>query len=290
MADDACKLLRIEAVDGVGLVSYAGLGRTATKVEPSEWMSRAIRGRNLRLGQYFDALADAAREQVPRQLRTMSGGRGTLKIMFAALLKDGPRIYTIDLQSGRPGRVWFGAQRHANRELASGGYVEHRFKSIGSGDATLLRLVSKKGPVQSGFRERTRGLIRLIAAVEAGRVPPTVVAEELAAINQLVADNDPFVGPRCVVTWRILREGKIDDGHAMYTGREKDPDTHAIPTIMRGHDVKAIAELWTQGGIPQTARVSLRAGASFKEVDDRMREQFLEKLSQLPRTPDTRLR
>ena len=48
--DDAPKVFFLESTDGVALLGYAGLAATAMGVEPSDWMGRVLRGRNLPLG------------------------------------------------------------------------------------------------------------------------------------------------------------------------------------------------------------------------------------------------
>ena len=73
---DARKLAFLETVDGVAILSYAGLGATAAGTEPSDWMSRVLRGVNAPMERSLKFLADAMEKQIPEHLARVPGPRG----------------------------------------------------------------------------------------------------------------------------------------------------------------------------------------------------------------------
>ena len=100
--DDARKLLILETTDGVAMLGYAGLGSTARRTEPSDWMARVLRGRNLPLLQSLAVLADAVRIKLPRHLETVRDDDASAHfVIIPAFLNGEPRLYSIDLVSPR---------------------------------------------------------------------------------------------------------------------------------------------------------------------------------------------
>jgi hypothetical protein len=63
----------LETRDGVAILAYAGLGATATGVEPADWMSAVLRGRNWLLEPALAAVADALKREFPRHLVQLQG-------------------------------------------------------------------------------------------------------------------------------------------------------------------------------------------------------------------------
>jgi len=64
--DDARKLLVLETTDGIALLGYDGLGATVLGIEPGDWMSRVLRGRNIGLEKSLSVLTRAVRGKLPR--------------------------------------------------------------------------------------------------------------------------------------------------------------------------------------------------------------------------------
>src|SRR4051812_29706931 len=96
--DDARKVLFLETIDGVAILGYAGLGATARGTEPSDWMSRVLRGRNWTLEQSLGAIADAMQKELPPHLRFVSPGNVSVHhVIVPAFVGSLPRLYSIDL-------------------------------------------------------------------------------------------------------------------------------------------------------------------------------------------------
>ena len=91
-------MMFLETTDGVAILGYAGLGATARRTEPADWMGAVLRGRNFPLEAALAALANAMKDQLPRHLRQMPVG-GTLshQVIIPAFLGSEPQLYSIDM-------------------------------------------------------------------------------------------------------------------------------------------------------------------------------------------------
>src|SRR5215469_9746122 len=69
---DARKIMCIHTLDGTAMLGYAGMGMTAGGNEPSDWMSRVLRGWKLSLEQTLGVLAAGMSRRLPSHLRTLS--------------------------------------------------------------------------------------------------------------------------------------------------------------------------------------------------------------------------
>src|ERR1700759_5219408 len=72
--DDAMKILALETIDARALIGYAGLGATAQKTQPSDWMARALRGQNVKLEAALQILANAIDSRLPKHLKGLPAG------------------------------------------------------------------------------------------------------------------------------------------------------------------------------------------------------------------------
>jgi hypothetical protein len=94
--DDAVKVMRLETVDGVGLLAYAGLGATPKGTQPSQWMSAVLRGRGgMTFEQSLGVLTAAAIKELPRHLVLLQHPGHV--IVGPAFIRDvGSRLYSIN--------------------------------------------------------------------------------------------------------------------------------------------------------------------------------------------------
>ena len=74
--DDACKIMVLNTTDGVAILGYAGLGATARETEPSDWMSRVLRGVNLPQEESLEKLGEAMCKQLPTHIANLRALRG----------------------------------------------------------------------------------------------------------------------------------------------------------------------------------------------------------------------
>jgi len=230
--DDARKVMFLETVDGVAILGYAGLGATAMGTEPADWMSAVLRGRNLPLEQCLGVLAEAMKQQFPRHLMRMPG-TPVHNIFVPAFLDNEVRLYTIDLVFAPDRKRYF---FRYTRHLVEGS-APVRTPRIGLAGSGVHHLVRDK--------RWMRSLLRLVRAHDRGQLPPLVVADHLASLNNEVHRQIPSVGPRCIVAWRYRSQGVVQNGggdHQLYTGATREDASPALPLIGTGIDIRALGE------------------------------------------------
>jgi hypothetical protein len=93
--DDARKVMFIETDDGVGIAAYAGLGATVRGTEPADWMNAVLRGVKQPFESSLQALADAARKELPSHLLHAPVGQRQHQIVVPAFVVEEPRLYGI---------------------------------------------------------------------------------------------------------------------------------------------------------------------------------------------------
>lgn len=265
--DDARKIMHLETRDGLAILGYAGLGRTANGTEPSEWMSRVLRGRNLPLIDSLFELTRAAKEQIPRHIQKFPKEvlpRHT--IMAPSFLNGDNRFYAIDLVL-EPGR-----QEPTCKliNLAK----NPRVALAGSGAAFLELDLNWK-----------RKLLRLVNACDLQKISPAAVANCLAELNYQAHVNTPdqTVGPRCIVVWRHRKDGIFQGGgsHEFYNGTTKELIQEGLPYITMGIDLQALGNLFMEEG---------QRWASQKDRKFDPDDQITKKFNKLPSGPDEKLR
>lgn len=276
--DDAVKLMNLETADGVGLLGYAGLGATQRGTEPSDWMSAVLRGRHdLTFEQALGTLSAVADRELPRFLaRTAAGAHFIIAPAFVDGV--GPRLYGIDTIIDRDtGKRWYRFASHQRN--AEPGAPSPRIAMAGTGGAYLAR----RAPTWR------RALLGLVNAHDRRKISDHRVADALAKLNLETHRGlrDGSVGPRCIVAWR-RRRGVPDasgGGSQAYTGVERDASSPVIPTVVDGHDLRAI------GGVLMSdfaARIDTGGiGNVAQGFDQDAIEQLL---AALPSEPDERLR
>ncbi len=229
--DDARKILFLETTDGVAILGYAGLGATGLGTEPSDWMGRVLRGRNLPLEQSLSVIADAMKAQLPKHLRhTALQDKASHVVIAPAFVGKHTRLYSIDMSvsgSGKP--TGFRYTRFNNGKVD----WPPRFGFSGSGSNHLPR-------GSQWFRQ----LLRLVNAHDRGRVSAYVVADALAALSYDVHQRDRSTGPNCIVAWRYARHGRHKGGgaQAFYERTSRVRPGITLPTIGRGRDMGAFIQ------------------------------------------------
>lgn len=274
--DDARKLLFLETIDGNAILGYAGLGITALGTEPSDWMSRVLRGHNLTLEESLGLLADASREKLPEHLETLPiSNIRAHHIIIPAFVKGEPRLYSIDLVRPRDHSDYlFRYTQHLSSRSPPKKRMPPRIAYSGSGAKHL----------QQGW---DRKLLRILTAYEGGRISLSAVANAFAQLNNQVADKEskvkePTVGKRCIVAWRFQEGG---GGHAFFDGTQQETDSFGtvIPTIGRGWDINAIVKAILPLTMPSLD------GIIRGEIIESDRKLINAELAKLPHEPDDKL-
>lgn len=285
--DDARKIMTLETRDGVALLGYAGLGATALRTEPADWMSAVLRGRNFPLKQSLDVLAEAMKKQLPRHLVKMPlDAIAAHNVIVPAFLDDKLRLYSIDLEFAPDRKSYrFRYTRHVAKEPSSTAPpTTQRFALGGSGAHYAMK-----------DRERLRTLLRIIKAHDRGKVSALGVADQLAALNNdaHLAVADKSVGPRCIVVWRYRKGGVHGGGGGLqyYSGKTRDASSPGLPAIACGQDIGAIAKVFTS---PQSMSrmesmlAAMERGEPIEWPDDT--DEINAALARFPHEPDEKLR
>jgi hypothetical protein len=268
--DDATKVMLLENNNGSAILGYAGLGSTPGGTQPSEWMSRVLRGRNLPIEQLLGVLTDAMRHQFYRPLARMRrGGHAQHDVVVPAFVTGVPKLFTISLVLTADGKALYRYTRHETKH-PSGVVGPPTLIYAGSGISILQRNLAWQ-----------RDLRRMIKAHERGLVPPLFIADRLAALNYSVHLKDPFVGPNCIVTWKYGREKPFGGGGATqsYSRSSRDAATPAIPMIVGGIDMAAL-------GREMMAKMLARSKEESAEKKFPTPEEMTEALNRLSTTSD----
>ena len=276
--EDARKIMLLETTDGLAILSYAGLGSTAKGIEPADWMSKVLRGRNLPLEQSLGVLAEAIKKQLPRHLLGLPvHGEPTHSVIASGFVNNESRVYTIDMELEGRSRYHFRYTRHVIKEtISKNRMVAARFVGGGSGALYLSR--------ERGWK---RSLLQLVKANDRGQISSRVLADHLARLNWRVHLGlaDRSVGPRCIVAWRHRKGGRHHNGgggQQFYTGVTRDRDSPSLPHIANGMDLHALYEVM----MPHFIR-SMRPGEPTVELD---KDAINADLALLPDQPDENLR
>jgi len=210
----------LDTTDGVAILGYAGLGATAKGTEPSEWMSRVLRGRNMTMEQSLGAISDAMQANLPRHMRFISPGELVSHHVVAPAFVGGERrVYLVELAL------------HADRKGYSFRYTRFVPPKIVVAGSGLKHL-----PAGEAW---ARDLMRLTKAHDRGKISPRTVASQLAALNYRVHLSDASVSPDCIVAWRARHGG---GAHQFYSGEQPVRDDDRIPSISRGVDMSAFLD------------------------------------------------
>ena len=285
--DDGCKVMVLETPDGVAFLGYAGLGATALGIQPSDWMSAVLRGRSLLLEQSLGVLAEAMKKQFPTHMLQMPGHGGqTHDVVIPAFLGTQPALYSIGLAFAADRKSYtFRATRYFAPK-PPGTTKPPRVTVAGTG-GLFLAMQQKK---QTWLRD----LLRVVRANDCNQVPPLVVADHLAKLNNEVHRNirDESVGPRCIVIWRY-RKGRVQNagpGVQCYTNTTRDSDVAPIPTIAGGMDVGAICDVIAPHMFKQLTKMMQAKRAGQPAAPKLNEDEIKAELARLPDKPDENLR
>jgi hypothetical protein len=283
--DDAVKVVNLEAVDGVGVLAYAGLGATPRGTEPSEWMSTVLRGRGgLTFEQTLGSLATVAARELPRHLEAIPNPSQRSHVIIApAFIKGiGSRLFTIDYGiDAKTGKYRCSYKSHVRSDEP--GSKSIRIAGAGSGGSHT----TKKS------RDWLRALRSLARDHDRGKISADVIADQLAILNfevhqELAKRGDNTVGPRSIVIWRRRRDARTDrpaGGTLFYNETSHDRNTSGIPTIVNGRDVMAIGKVLMEMFHPVLTDVGFDP-STIKLDNDEMNR----RLAALPETPEDKLR
>lgn len=274
--DDATKIACVESDHDVALVAYAGLGATALKNQPSDWISNTLRGVRLPLEGLLMFLASQLQQQFPKHLAQVPSRASARHTMLApAFVDNQARLYMIDLCRGDHQEDFTVTCNRLCRDVSRNN-APPRVTAIGSGREHL-----------SKDQRWVRPLLRLIKAHDEKRIDAKVVADQFAEINLNASNHtqDGSVGSRCTVVWKYRKNGphKGGGGQCSYTGTSRDQSTKMLPTVGQGLDVRAVVDVITTQWI---SSLDLNPDGLLP-LDT---EILNEKLAQLPERPDPELR
>jgi hypothetical protein len=281
--DDAIKATRVYAADGVAILGYAGLGATARRNQPSQWVSDVLSGRrNLKLEEILSVVANAMR----REFRPhMEGAKNNLlrqhSFIVPAFVNDRPRIYTIDM--ARIDERWlFRYTRHTMGSTVASLQVTPPIALGGSGVAALLRIDPWK-----------RHLLRLMKAYHRKRICGQTVAKYLAqlAYQSHQGTQDGTVGPDCLVVWQNSKQSKLrGGGDFAFFSRGAHIGVGSIPTIDDGMDMVAMVKTFKEDLMRYFEAVFSAQERGEKPPNMVFSEEAKQRLSKLPLKPDEKLR
>jgi hypothetical protein len=218
--DTGVKAVTVEAGDGVVMLGYSGLGLTAGGTQPSTWMAKVLRGRNLSVEQCLAALAHEMQQHLaPHILNKWS------HITPAPAIVEGQvRFYVIGVSD--TGQVAY--QRLRMKTPASAQRLFNaspRAVYTGTGGQWLDRARTR--------RTSLRRLYSLARAHDEGRTSPLVVADHMASLNSLVAEKKPAtVSPNCYVLWRHRIETAWEQQNYQGTNRVELAAFPSVPNVV----------------------------------------------------------
>lgn len=279
--DDAVKTMALDCVDASVILTYAGLGKTASGTEISDWMSAVFRGRNMPLENLLAVLTEALKREVPPHLLRMSqGGPAMHSILVAGFDRGDPCVYSIDVQFTLA--VPNGMYRY-NRWVTSEHDVRKRppmFAMAGSGALALY-----------GRTNWQRRIKQLMQAHHRGKIPALTVANSLAHLNQDVHDSvrDKSVSDKCIVKWIYRGRGRFEGvggAHQFYSGTERDLATPTVPTVANGIDVHALVKVLGK----HWSNAYSKFDVGLTEAPTMDNESLSADVARIPDTPDETLR
>jgi hypothetical protein len=228
--EDARKLMRLETIDGSGILGYAGLGSTPKGTEPSKWMACVLRGQNMSFEHSLSVLSQAVQSRLPIHLARLNVTGASSHHILASCFVDGePRLYSIDLILH---------PCHSTTSFRFTRLVRELPNSVRTPPPHIAMRGSGAFRVQSD--KISRNLLKMVAAHETGRISAEAVACALARINRAVAEVDATVGERCIVSWQYRKGG---GAQAFFDcNGVRDSSDAWLPSIGRGLDIAAVGE------------------------------------------------
>jgi hypothetical protein len=277
--EDARKLMILETTDGIALLGYTGLGRTALGTEPADWMSAVLRGHNMPLGPSLWVLAKALEAQFPRHLKQHHHG-----IIIPAFLNNEPKYYSLKFEFDPSSKKYrLRLEDMVIPNVCPGKVLISRLGAAGTGGYYL----------NETSKDWARDLLRLLNAHDRGRIGPWAIADELAkrnydAYKALKDPKDPkylsmkdTVGPDCIVVWRYRKNTTLRPGFAggqqNYTGTTRSTVGASIPEISCGSNTGALIH-------------ALAARAAYDFARQPVPESVRALMSRVNLPPDKRLR
>jgi hypothetical protein len=272
--DDACKVISLQTTDALAILGYTGLGATASRTEPSDWMSAVLRGRNLPLEQSLNVLAEAIKKQFPPHMVQIPAH----SVIVPAFVSNEARLYTIDMVFAADRKSYlFRCTRHVNGKPKPGTGSPPRLTIGGTGGWYLYQNKEKL--------KWERSLRRIVKANDRGQVTPHAVADHLAKLNNEVhlGVADKSVGPRCIVMWQH-RKGRVHKGGSglqLYTGATREMNSLFLPTIVNGMEIHPLLKLvmrrgieWTESGHPEEQLFNDELNAEAARLPDKPDEKL----------------
>lgn len=230
--DDARKMLLLDATDGPALIGYAGFGLTALGTEPSDWISRVLRGRSGTIQECLGWIALAFEKELAPKMRATSRARLPSHHFVSIGFASGkPVIHVVEaawFADGTAHKLMFRFTRFENQHG-----LPPPFAVSGSGAIPILAQA-----------ERLKSLKHLSRAHDRGVLSSLRFADELASLAFDTSRKETTVGPSSIVVWRYRdgRQFKGGGGHQFYRDGIRILGDASIPTISRGQDTIAMID------------------------------------------------
>lgn len=220
------KITEIHTDDGVALLAYTGLGRVLD-TQVSHWVSRTLRGRNLKLEQSLEHVAGAALRRLAPYVKRY----GTSHTFIAAAIRDRMHhVYVVDLLK-KPPQVMRGDPRTKNE---------------------VALLLTGSGMIHARQHEQARmkRIKHLVKPYERGVVSAEFIASQLAALNISVSawarkKGDESVSAESIVVHRHPNSKKSGGAHWCFgaNGRVDETTLVIVPAVVGGYPASAITEV-----------------------------------------------
>jgi hypothetical protein len=240
---DACKIVGFDSTDGIGLLSYAGLGMLAD-TDPGDWVASVFQGLDTDLRGYMIALTEAARSA---KVRSAEPGH----LFVAAGVGNGqPVIYTLTAK--------------ATGELSLKCHERsYAFMLAGAGGVAL-----------AGVREKLaddgREILDWIKKAEAEESHPREVTDRLVKWTSEARRETDDVGSRSIVAYRFVRDGEAAAGRCFYDGVTLEAPDAPLHHLSRGADMNKMFELMKKEAMGAT--LSLKETSQLIEYKRRTTE------------------
>ena len=237
--------------DAVYLVSYSGLGRTASGMQISEWMSNVFSGRNLNVDGTLNTLCHAMTEQFQKLCGSQSNNliRGHQMIIVAFVNKE-PKTFVIRLLPNLEGVLNF-----QWTEIVPASKTEGFFLTTGSQIGLPVEIIEDAALARGWYANRAAELLKAVQNVGQEAEAYLRVADQFAAFNYDLSTRNPLIGPNCSVVWRSASgdtrncyydHGKRSSGisyHAVFNGLNMSKLTSTlIPLIDDLENNKTMSE------------------------------------------------
>lgn len=209
---DVCKIVGLDATDGIGLISDAGLGMVGDTA-PGDWIASVLEDLDTDVRGYMTALAEAMN----------SAPTPGTRLVAAAIADSAPVIYSIG--AGAAGELSLKCHRRP-----------YAFMLAGTGGSALAE-------VRDQLADDAREILDWIRKAEADEAHPREVTDRLVTWTAKARRHTDSVGRRSIVAYRFSRDGGAAAGRLFHDGNKLEAPDAQLHHVSRGADVNKMFEL-----------------------------------------------